>query len=710
MAQKKNKKHSQKPKLETEYLKPKKEIKNGIVWFCDALSVWSLRAIVFAVPLIFSPWLYIYYELPKLLILRTFTALLIALWIVRVAATGKLALRKTPLNTPILAYLGITTLATIFSINPSLSIFGGFQRYEGLITIINYALIFLLATNTIRSEEDIHRIFDAALSSAIIVSSIGILQRFNLNLLELATQAIQTGSTMGNSAFLGMYLVLIIPLALTLSFARKKPRQKILPVLASLTSFICLIFTYARGSWVAIFFMAIAAGIILVIQKKPVINKKVAIGFASIFILILIGTALLAPLRAEVIVIKDRLLSLADFKSGTIATRLILWESTLKIIASKPILGYGPETLMIIYPKYLPDKIYMLEQRVFYDRAHNQTLEIAATTGILGLIAYLWIIGTLLWWGIKILNHLSKDQSRNPVCRQARQNYFIFLGLMIGLVGYILNTQFNPTSINFAPLFWIFLSLAMVFPNPDLNKPIIVTPSWLKKNIALGYIIATFALLIILTGTYFLAVTPLQADFYFKQGFDYENLKTPDSAIKYYHLATKYYPYSDFYFARLGEANHLKMNESPNEIKEDYFNKALAAFSEAAKLNPENINLHIYYGTLYGDYAQTNDPTYYQKAIRSFEKAIEINPSMSESYTGLSLIYLKMNRLNDCISYTNKAIKLSPDNFKAYLIQGWAYTNKNLKKEAVGALEKALEINPNDQRIVDALNKARALP
>src|SRR5207249_5529517 len=83
-----------------------------------------------------------------------------------------------------------------------------------------------------------------------------------------------------------------------------------------------------------------------------------------------------------------RLASIADLKSGTSNERIATWGDTLPLIASRPILGYGPDTFGLVYPQF---------QRVnrapfLWDKPHQDALGVAASQGLLGLIAYIWIL------------------------------------------------------------------------------------------------------------------------------------------------------------------------------------------------------------------------------------------------------------------------------------------------------------------------------
>src|SRR5438132_1543841 len=56
----------------------------------------------------------------------------------------------------------------------------------------------------------------------------------------------------------------------------------------------------------------------------------------------------------------------------------------------RPLLGYGPENHNIVWSRHFDPNIYLLDTDV-YDRTHNQFLEVLATNGIVGMVAFLGI-------------------------------------------------------------------------------------------------------------------------------------------------------------------------------------------------------------------------------------------------------------------------------------------------------------------------------
>src|SRR5207248_3600430 len=98
----------------------------------DLVARWILRVAAFLLPLAFLPNLVDEFVLPKLLLVRLVLVALIILLLVRWLVQGEVTWRRTPLDLPLLAFIGSAALSTLFAVNRSVAIFGTYDRWEGL--------------------------------------------------------------------------------------------------------------------------------------------------------------------------------------------------------------------------------------------------------------------------------------------------------------------------------------------------------------------------------------------------------------------------------------------------------------------------------------------------------------------------------------------------------------------------------------------------
>ena len=86
---------------------------------------------------------------------------------------------------------------------------------QGLYTTLSYIVIFFLAASTIRSKAQIDRAISVALVVSFPIAFYGIIQHYFLDPLPWGGDVTsRVASNMGNSIFVGAYLIMVVPLAL----------------------------------------------------------------------------------------------------------------------------------------------------------------------------------------------------------------------------------------------------------------------------------------------------------------------------------------------------------------------------------------------------------------------------------------------------------------------------------------------------------------
>jgi O-antigen ligase len=81
----------------------------------------------------------------------------------------------------------------------------------------------------------------------------------------------------------------------------------------------------------------------------------------------------------------------------SVEIRLYAWRDTIPMILERPLLGHGPDNFREPFGSHVSEELRAVSTPpggTFQplDKAHNDVLQVAATTGLLGLAAYLWIL------------------------------------------------------------------------------------------------------------------------------------------------------------------------------------------------------------------------------------------------------------------------------------------------------------------------------
>jgi tetratricopeptide (TPR) repeat protein len=170
-------------------------------------------------PVFFNVYSSRVFEPDKLTSLRVLAVVMAALWLVRYLEEklkGREPLRfswRTPLVLPALLTMLIYLVSSAFSLVPYTSIMGSYQRLQGTHTLFGYLVLFFALLTTLRTREQLARLFTVLILNSLPVALYGIIQRNGLDPLPWAGDVTRrVASNMGNAIFVSAYLIMIVPL------------------------------------------------------------------------------------------------------------------------------------------------------------------------------------------------------------------------------------------------------------------------------------------------------------------------------------------------------------------------------------------------------------------------------------------------------------------------------------------------------------------
>jgi len=405
------------------------------------------------VPFIYVPlWSVLdFFYYPKYLALLVVVSILLVMVALNAKMIG-LLFRWDWINRLVLIYFAFLTLSLFFSHDLQLSLGGQFLRYDGYVTQMLYLFLFLFA----RLIKKIPTWFiEGIVIGSTLLAFYALLQA---NGLEIFTRDLtrmhwtKPFATFGNPNFLGAYLVLTLPWHLYLILFKHKRYAYFTYSLV----FYVLLINMTRSAWIGFIATLVFIVSMQFIFKHPIKRKEllslVFISLALIFFHnIFSDQALLG-----------RFLSItSDFNAlvkqqGNIDTlgsfRLFIWVRVIELIKDYPLFGVGIENLHIVFmERFNQDSIAMFGRVMIADKAHNEYLHLAVTSGIPSLIAYLaFLIGSAFD---------NYKQLKDPT---------IFI-LASAIFGYCAQAFFNISVVSVAYIFWIYLGLLNRY-NRDFNQ------------------------------------------------------------------------------------------------------------------------------------------------------------------------------------------------------------------------------------------------
>ena len=264
-------------------------------------------------------------------------------------------------NLFVLLYFLFEIISRIFAVVPD----GAFIGLKRLLLF----LIFYVTIIKVTSKKDLYRIILISLFAFSAISTYEIIKYiFSLNELLKTTSAAEIRIdyfayplTSGE-----MKLFILLSLFPVIISAKKIIVKKIYLIIVSFPILISMLLTQSRNVFLALFVCLLIYGFF---------NRK----FLLAYIIILILGAAFLPQSY-----KDRVTSIFDLKHPSNESRVIMWETGLKMFKDHPFTGVGDNKITEVYKKYKP-----IEHHGEGSHLHSNYMMILATTGIFGLITYL---------------------------------------------------------------------------------------------------------------------------------------------------------------------------------------------------------------------------------------------------------------------------------------------------------------------------------
>jgi O-antigen ligase len=308
------------------------------------------------------------------------------------------------------------------------------------------------------------------LASGYLVAAIAILQSVGDSVARGAL--VPAYGTLGQQNVLGAFLVLLGPLAFRELVAADSWSARIiaLNVLAVLGA--ALILTLSRSAWVG----AAVAVVVLIVGSRPKLRPRI-VGAALVLVVLVVAGLSLTNSQLER-QIQTRAMTVFDVSAW--GPRPAIWRDSVRLIASRPIFGYGPDNVGLVYPRFEATNL----GRAQIDKTHAESLQVAATQGLVGLAAYVLVLAAFVraFW---------KGRKREGA-----------VAIFAGWVAYEVTLQLNFSALAASLPFWIFAAAAMESWGATRNARSISLGHDRSTRVAGGVTIAALALLAIV-GTVF---------------------------------------------------------------------------------------------------------------------------------------------------------------------------------------------------------------
>ena len=745
--------------------------RDSVVKISQTAIRWSFILLFFLVPLIFTPYNYELFEYNKMMLTYGLTAIIVGSFLIKSIAQGKIEIKRTPFDWPLLLFLSSQIISTIFSIDRHTSLFGYYSRFHGgLLSTISYIFLFyVFVTEFSDNKQFVITSLKTSLISGFLVALYAVLQRLGIDK-TIWVQDVQNRvfSSLGQPNWLAAYFAILILIALAF-FLTDKSFRKIIYLSLGVLFYVVIIFTKSRSGFVG-FWAGLSAFSLLI---SPLVVYLLGSFFLEIITLIFyLKSVNLLPSFGKIInkilysltlinliphfflftqkrkqTVKELkssttlkylfliffILTVSSFSFGTPfsqlesftlqgiknratisktsqptvpaqpqgstiefggtesgAIRKIVWKGALDIFKHYPLFGTGVETFAYSYYQFRPIEHNLNSEWDFlYNKAHNEFLNFAATTGLFGLSAYLLIIGSFVFWvGKKAL----KKPEDLPLLASFLGAYFSiaisnFFGFSVVIIGIF---------------FFLIPAFAFVLTN-EKTKVNRLTVSLFQERNYLSNVQKGNILMLLLVICYMLYVLlqMWRADKYYNLGHQYVRVNQYLQAYQELQKAVRLNPneplFKDDLAVTSATVSLLAKQQKEEELSQKLKEEALNLSSELVNSYPKNVSFWKTRTKVLYTLSEL-DPTLTNFSLEALAKAWELAPHDPKIAYNIGILYAKLGNNDQAVKTLEKTIELKPDYYEPHWALFLIYEQLGEKEKAKAELNIILtKIRPGDK-------------
>lgn len=385
---------------------------------------------------------------------------IVLVWVLKMINDGELSFPRTPLNLSILLFLALVifqiiplpqSLLNIISpatgrfyydthnaivagepvglIVPRLSGTVSLNPYATkgeLIRLLAYMGAFFIVIGNVMTRAKLRRLLIVITATGFLVALFALIQHFTWNgkvywFYEYTLGGGPFGPFINKNNFAG-YINLIIPVTLAMSIYEKDKAKKTLFAFMALVMALAIFLSMSRAGVIAFMgSMAFMGGMLFLLRRQ--FSQKLVFFIPALFLFSVI--IYLAFIGMEPVV--ERLSTLTEKATYNRELRWGVWASTIEVIKDYPVLGTGLETFETLFPGYRS----LEASRLHWRDAHNDYLQLAAETGVIGLLIVLSFFIIFFRQALRALLH------------KKTANGQLIIGLLASVVAFLLSIVFT---------------------------------------------------------------------------------------------------------------------------------------------------------------------------------------------------------------------------------------------------------------------------
>jgi len=558
----------------------------------------------------------------------------------------------TPVNIVVLLFFVSFAISTFVGADWYRSFWDNHERMLGLFTIFHYVIYYLIITSVVTEWKEWKWFFRIFLFAGSIVMFIGLLQKFNPELL-LNRGSDRVSATLGNSIYFSGYGLFLMFVGYLLAIKEKAKKYNPWFWYAVVGSLLGLWGVFGGGARGALLGLVAGLGVLIISYIFNLKEHKTAKqGLSVLIILGVVVIGLLFNFRQTSFVQSIPAVGrLVNTDVSATNTRVMAWEVAIDAWKEKPVFGWGPNNYYFAYNKYyLPEFLEHGWGETWFDNAHSVVMNTLAVQGGFGILFYLgiYVVALIMLWR----GHKKGGLDTHVVA----VSFAFLIAHFVSLV-----TVFdNPTS-----YLYFFFFFAFVNQQSSPNEQNSTEKKIKEKDISYGLMaVVGFVIFLLIYTT---NINPARANKATLVAI--QSLNRGENGLELYKVASSI-PSPHINDIRNDFANSIA-SAIPNYIQHgekdkanEMFNVVLEELKKNRILHPLDIRVNIQIAQLIQVMLQANpsslQPSMVSLAEESLEKALKYSPKRQQIFYSLSAIKMQLGKFDEAKDLLQKSIVDDP--------------------------------------------------
>jgi len=644
-----------------------------------------LLAVLLLVPLVKQVSLYMPYLSLKAYLLRALILLALFFWLWLILKNKEyLPKFKNLLTISLVLFLLAQVITAFLGIDSFYSFFSTIIRHDGVIQYGFWVLYFLMLLSVFKEKKDWQWLWLGFILVALWPAMVAWLGRESIWRVGFGL--------FGNHAYLAAYLLWAIGFCLLVLIKRyfKSIWLNVFLGTAAVFLTITLIWTQIRGAYFGLA-AAILLFLVLIVLFYRQENKKLSFWAASFLLLGTVALITIFLFRDSAWVKNQPLLRrVTEISRGlevsSIKERILTWQIAWQGFCDKPVFGWGPENFGAVNNKYYNFRVG--EEEPWFDRAHNQVLDILVSGGLFLFCFYLfWLVAViyLIW----------------RIAQKEKILGFLLAGLFLAYFGqglFLFDT--------IAAYLGLFPFLAfLVFENNQLEQKTDLIEVKKKNNqlkIPLAVLIPIGVLIILLI--YLVSFLPYRANYAFWQFYNFNANHLYQSALPFLNETFNIRSPYTFWEVRkragwelrdiLGDLKVESITPADLAVINKFYDLIMPELEKLAAAHPYEQQIYYLLGSLYRlgtEKLGRNDLT---KAEQFLKQGLNYSNLRLEYYNELGMVLLKQGKFTEAEGLMKDYVsRANFYDYFPYLILGHFYLVAEKYDLAMEQYDKAVTFN-----------------